>query len=95
MLAQRAEETLEFIKALRAQQPSFNAAGRSSRWSPCDYEVALELFNYRFEVLKNQARRCWVAPNPWSQSPVRCCGARTAPNAERVHRLLLSAETRL
>ncbi|HEY2988647.1 MAG TPA: extracellular solute-binding protein [Candidatus Binatia bacterium] len=92
------EKTLEFIKNLRAQQPAFNR-GRTLQAqlvAAGEYEVALELFNYRVEVLKNQGAPIdWVAPNPMVVNPsvVSLAARAPHPNAGKIFiDFLLSAE---
>ena len=92
------EKTLEFIKNLRAQQPAFNR-GRTLQAqlvAAGEYEVALELFNYRVEVLKNQGAPIdWVAPNPMVTNPsvVSLAARAPHPNAGKIFiDFLLSAE---
>jgi len=90
MLALKGNEgTLKFIKAFRAQEPAFNR-GRTLQAqlvAAGEYDVALELFNYRVEVLKSQkAPIDWVAPQPMVTNPsVASLAARaTHPNAGRL-----------
>jgi iron(III) transport system substrate-binding protein len=92
------ERTLEFIKQLKSQQPGFNR-GRTLQAqlvAAGEYEVALELFNYRVEVLKNQGAPIdWVAPRPMVTNPsVASLAARAPhPNAgKRFIDFLLSKE---
>jgi len=92
------EKTLEFIKNLRAQQPGFNR-GRTLQAqlvAAGEYEVGLELFNYRVEVLKSQGAPIdWVAPKPMVTNPaVASLMARAPhPNAGKLFiDFLLSAE---
>jgi iron(III) transport system substrate-binding protein len=77
------DKTLEFIKALRAQQPAFNR-GRTLQAqlvAAGEYEVALELFNYRVEVLKSQGAPIdWVAPRPMVTNPAAASLAARAPH---------------
>lgn len=83
------EATLKFIKALRAQEPALNR-GRTLQAqlvAAGEYEVAVELFNYRVEVLKNQGAPIdWVAPQPMVTNPSAASLAARAPhpNAARL-----------
>ncbi|MGH7831695.1 MAG: ABC transporter substrate-binding protein, partial [Candidatus Binatia bacterium] len=86
MLALKGEEgTRKFIKAFRAQEPAFNRGRtlQAQMVAAGEYEVALELFNYRVEVLKGQGAPIeWVAPKPVVTNPSVASLATRAPHPE-------------